>query len=376
MPQDVMRFSFSAVRTLKSDVLIKRNALGEMDLLGLLDDMSRESQHLLVTDKNVEKLYLRRVLQCMERSGLRVRTLTIAPTENSKTLAVYADLARRALDYHFDKHSFVFSLGGGVVNNIAGFLASTLYRGIGLVHLPTSLLSQVDAAIDFKQAVNFDHGKNLLGSYYPALKIIIDPSVLLTLERRLIRDGLAESIKHALCQDTQFLSFITDHTHRITELDFLERVVLKSVELKMAVMSDDLDADYDETLKQYGHAVGHAVEHLSGGEVYHGEAISIGMCVSAEISQIMGICDAELVENHYKIFRSLELPTTIPPQFSHSDLWEKIRYDKHFANGYLNLGLLKTAGVLAKSTNESYTHSVSKEIFYKAVEHNRGTEDS
>ena len=156
----------------------------------------------------------------------------------------------------------------------------------------------------------------------------------------------------------------------------MERVVLKSVELKMAVMSDDLDADYDETLKQYGHAVGHAVEHLSGGEVYHGEAISIGMCVSAEISQIMGICDAELVENHYKIFRSLELPTTIPPQFSHSDLWEKIRYDKHFANGYLNLGLLKTAGVLAKSTNESYTHSVSKEIFYKAVEHNRGTEDS
>lgn len=372
MSQQFTRLAFTSRRPLSSEVFVKRNALSQLDALGLLDGINPNSQHLLLTDKNVEKLYLRSVLQCLERADLRVRTLVISPAESSKTLHVYADLVRRALDSHFDKYSVVFSLGGGVVNNLAGFLASTLYRGIGLVHFPTSLLAQVDAAIDFKQAVNFDHGKNLLGSYYPASKIVVDPSVLLTLDRRLIRDGLAESVKHALCQDSDFLSFIAAHSDQITQLTFLERVVHKSVELKLAVMGEDLDADYDEALKQYGHAIGHAIEHLSEGDIYHGEAIAIGMCVSAEISESLGLCDSELVEAHYQVFESLNLPVVVPPQFSHTDLWEKVRYDKHFVGGHLCMGLLRTRGVMAKTPSDSFTHSVDKEVLLAAIEKNRG----
>lgn len=250
-------------------------------------------------------------------------------------------------------------------------MASTLYRGIGLVHFPTSLLAQVDAAIDFKQAINFDHGKNLVGSYYPASKIIVDPLVLRTLDMRLIRDGLAESIKHAICQDTKFLSYICSNSEHLADLDFLAEVVSKSIELKLEVMSGDLDSDYDETLKQYGHAIGHAVEHLSDGEIFHGEAIAIGMCVSSEAALLLGLSDIETVEMHYDVFTRMGLPTTVPESLSLSDLWEKIRYDKHFLSGKAYMGLVRTAGVMALTNNGNYGHYVAREVIFEAIERNR-----
>ena len=221
------KFNFHADNKFQSEVIFHIDSLKHLDSLGVFDDVRKESNHLLVTDKNIEKLYLRRVLECIEKSGRSVRTLIVPANEGSKSFFWYSQLVEKALDYGFDKYSVIFSLGGGVVNNLSGFLASTLYRGIGLIHLPTSLLAQVDAAIDFKQAINYSHGKNLIGNYYPASKIIIDPSVLVTLNKRLIRDGLAETIKHAFCQDTKFLEYIYQNSHQITDPNFLSKSQLK-----------------------------------------------------------------------------------------------------------------------------------------------------
>ncbi|EON11206.1 2-deoxy-scyllo-inosose synthase [Pandoraea sp. SD6-2] len=364
-------FSFRAHRTLESDVVVRNDALRHLDEMGVFDHIRKSSKHLLVTDKNVEKLYLRNVLEGIERSGRSVRTLVVPASESSKSFNVYSGLVGKALDYGFDKHSVIFSLGGGVVNNLAGFLASTLYRGIGLVHFPTSLLSQVDAAIDFKQAINFDHGKNLVGSYYPASKIIVDPLVLRTLDVRLIRDGLAETIKHAICQDSRFLSYLMSHSEHLTDTVFLSEVVTRSIALKLEVMSGDLDSDYDETLKQYGHAIGHAIEHLSDGDVYHGEAIAIGMCVSAEVALLLGLSDEETVERHYDVFRRIGLPTSVPDALSLSDLWEKMRYDKHFLEGKAYMGLVRTAGVMAPTDNGNFGHYVEQSVIFDAIERNR-----
>jgi 3-dehydroquinate synthase len=365
------RFKFHADRKLQSEVIVLKNSLQKLDHLGVFDGIRKESKHLLITDKNVEKLYLRTVLKGIEQAGCSVRTLIVPANESSKSFKWYAHLVEKALDYGFDKHSVIFSLGGGVVNNLAGLLASTLYRGIGLIHFPTSLLAQVDAAIDFKQAINFDHGKNLIGSYYPASKIVVDPIVLRTLDVRLIRDGLAESIKHAICQDTPFLSYIFSNSECLTDPEFLYEVVTKSIALKLEVMRGDLDSDYDETLKQYGHAIGHAVEHLSEGDLYHGEAIAIGMCVSAEIALLLGLSDEETLDQHYNVFQRIGLPTTVPEAFSLSDLWEKIRYDKHFLSGRAYMGLVRTAGVMAPTDNGNFGHYIEKSVIFEAIEKNR-----
>lgn len=364
-------FNFHADVKLQSEVIVQNDALKHLDSIGVFENIRKESKHLLVTDKNIEQLYLGRVLECIERSGYSVRVLVVPASEESKSFHWYSQLVEKALDYGFDKHSVIFSLGGGVVNNLAGFLASTLYRGIGLLHFPTSLLSQVDAAIDFKQAINYDHGKNLIGSYYPASKIIIDPLVLQTLDIRLIRDGLAESIKHAICQNGEFLTFILSYSKNLFDPTFLSEVVCKSIELKLDVMSSDLDDDFDETLKQYGHAIGHAVEHLSEGEIFHGEAISIGMCVSAEIALLLGLSDIETLEMHYTIFSEMGLPTTVPEEFSLADLWEKIRYDKHFLGNKAYIGLVGTIGSLSPNKNGDFGHYIEQEVVFKAIDINR-----
>lgn len=364
---------FRANRNLCSHVIVVPDALQRLDSLGVLDGVRKESKHLLVTDKTIEKLYLRPVLESIERTGRTIRTLVVPASETSKSFSVYARLVEKALDYGIDKYSVVFSLGGGVVNNLAGFLASTLYRGIGLVHIPTSLLSQVDAAVDFKQAINFDHGKNLIGSYYPASKIIIDPLVLRTLDQRLIRNGLSEAIKHALCQDSAFLEFIGSNADRLTDLDFLTEVVTTSIRLKLDVMSPDLESDFDEMLKQYGHTVGHAIEHLSEGTIYHGEAIAIGMCVAAEVALLRGVTDEETVEAHYDIFQRIGLPTAVPDEQSLADIWEKVRYDKHFLNDRAYMGLTRSVGVMAPAEGERFGHFISREMVFEAIEANRKT---
>ncbi len=363
--------TFRADRELKSDVIIHANAIHLLAELAVFHDMNKDSNHILLTDQNIAQLYLKPIQKALQSAGLNVYELIIAPGEASKSVSVYTKLIEQILDFGIDKHSVVISLGGGIVNNIAGFLASTLYRGIGLIHIPTSLLAQADAAIDFKQAVNFRHGKNLIGSYYPAQKIIVDPLVLQTLDIRHIRNGLGESIKHALCQDADFLDYLLSRHEELTDQDFLNTVVATTIKLKLEVMTDNIDAEYDEMLKQYGHSIGHAVEHLSNGQIYHGEAIAIGMCASARIGHMLGLSSADLIDIHEEVFTHFGLPVKIPAEFSREDIWNKIRYDKHFLSDLTNMGILQSVGVLAQNEDGGYAHSISQDIVFQAIEASR-----
>jgi 3-dehydroquinate synthase len=363
--------SFRADNHMNTEVTVAPNGLWNLDSLGILDNIRKDSKHLLITDKNVEKLYLRPVLASIERAGHLVHSIVVPAEESSKSFEVYARLVQDALDYGIDKHSVVFSLGGGLVSNLAGFLASTLYRGIGLVHLPTSLLAQVDASLDFKQALNFSHGKNLIGSFYPASHVVIDPVVLRTLNPRLIRCGLAESIKHGLCQDSDFLNFVMSHHNRLGEPEFLAETVNRSVKMKIEMMPDNLQSDREETVKQYGHAVGHAVEFLSGGDIFHGEAIAIGMCVSAEIGKLLGVTDEETVDTHYRILSAVGLPTTVPYEQSLGDIWAKVRYDKHFLSDRAYTGLLRTVGVPGQGGADHHGYWITRDVLFRAIEANR-----
>jgi 3-dehydroquinate synthase len=367
----VLESVFSAERPLKSEVLVMPEALHRLNELGVFTGLRRDSRHLLLTDNNVKKLYLSAVRDSLEGAGYSVRTLVVTPHERSKTIPVYTDLVKKALRARIDKHSVVVSLGGGLVSNLAGFLASTLYRGIGLIHIPTSLLAQVDAAIDFKQALNCEHGKNLVGSFYPADKIIVDPLVLRTLSRRSIRNGLAEVIKHALCQDRTFFALVNSSRDHITDLDFLTEVVSTSIRLKLSVMGSPLGSNYDEMVKQYGHSIGHAIEHMSGGRLYHGEAIAIGMCVSAEIGQVLEVVDSDTVGQHYSSLRKIGLPTSVSAHYPSRSIWDQLRYDKHFFSKGAYVGLLKEVGIMARTPEGTYSHRASRETVLRAIKMNR-----
>lgn len=365
------KFSLRAKKQMESDIFLEAGLLKNLSDVGVFKDLRQDSQHFIITDENVGKLYLKQVESAFLEKEFKVHSFIVEASENSKSLAVYSEIAKKTLDTKFDKYSCIISLGGGVVNNLAGFLASTLYRGIGLIHIPTSLLAQVDAAIDFKQAVNHSFGKNLIGSYYPATKIIIDPMVLITLDSRFIKDGLAESIKHALCQDIAFYSFLCSNVNKLDDVNVLSKIVNRSIELKLELMNDDLDDDHDESIKQYGHAVGHAIEHLSNGHVYHGESISIGMCVSAEIALLLGLSDEKTRDLHYEIFEAINLPTKVPEEFSFEMIWNKMIYDKHSLNGKVYTGLVRAVGMMVETNAGKFGHYIEQDVLIEAVQANK-----
>ncbi len=343
--EPVLFSQFSRGKVMTSQICIEKGMVKKLDAFRIIPASSFASPHVLLTDSLVDPHYGDKVLEGLRFGGLNIRKIVVEAGESTKNITEYSRIADEIFAGGIDKRSYLISLGGGVINNIAGFLASTLYRGIGLIHIPTSMMAQVDAAIDFKQAVNSSHGKNLFGSYYPARSILIDPEVLSTLDRRHVVNGISESIKHALVQDHEFFDYLMKYQGDLHDINFLDYVVRHSIELKVPLLNGSVDDDYNEMLPQYGHSIGHAIEHLSAYEFLHGESIAIGMCISAEIAHILGICNKDVVDAHYAVFQKYELPTVVPTEMSVEDIVATIRYDKHYMLGNPEMALPQEIGI-------------------------------
>jgi 3-dehydroquinate synthase len=362
--------TFTRNRTLQTHIVVEQGILEQLSERELIPAQHARSNHYLITDATVDALYGNQVQKGLSAQGAVVHKIVVQPGESTKNINIYARIADEIFSRGLDKHSIIISLGGGVVNNIAGFLASTLYRGIGLIHIPTTSMAQVDAAIDFKQAVNASFGKNLFGSYYAAQTIIIDPKVLLSLPQRNLYDGFSESIKHALTQDPDFLKYLSENSTCMHDVNVLEEIVRRTLALKVPLLSGDITDDYNEMIPQYGHSVAHAIEHLSGYELYHGEAVSVGMCVVAEISHLMGMASKETVDAHYKICEQYRLPTQVPADISPEDVCTTIRYDKHYLWGSPHMSLVIEFGKCWEE-NKTYGLPVDYELVKQAVAANQ-----
>jgi 3-dehydroquinate synthase len=390
-----------------SEVIVERGILSPTSLEARARDIIPTKCHnsnlFVVTDTIVDKYLGDQVVSSFARAGFTVFKI-IVPAEQEdvsgessgerfKTLGTLGDVCDEIIGTGLDKFSCIVSLGGGVVNNMCGMVASMIYRGITLVHFPTTTMAQADAAIDFKQAVNHPLGKNLLGTYYPATTIVCDPNVLTTLSARHILNGLSECIKHGICHDMDLLKLVLKCSNEKDLLDpaFLEQVVRNTVALKAETLTDYDASDFNEMAPQYGHAVGHAVEHLSwkkacaaqedGGDgegegeskmlapLLHGEACAIGMCVSAEISHLMGFCDRNTVEEHYRIFQTAHLPSIVPAGLELEEILHKMTYDKHFVVKP-SMGLVRDIAVMQTNEVGGYTFMIEPDIMEEALTRN------
>lgn len=332
----LLHFEFRQKKVMQSQVLLKMGLLKDIEWRTIFPE-HKVAIHFVITDKNVDALYGKKLLVGLSQAGFSVQKFVINPGERAKSFKVYGELSQKILRSGITKDSFVLGFGGGVVNNIAGFLSSTLYRGIGLVQIPTTLMAQADAAVDFKQAINSRVGKNHIGSYYPAATILIDPSLLQTLSIRHIRNGLGEVIKHAITQDKKLFTYLLGHTQDVTDEDFLQVVVFRTIELKVRLLNRPHGSEYAEMIPQYGHAVGHALEQLSSYALLHGEALAIGMCVMSEVAMELGLCDNDTVKAHYRVLKDFNLPTGIPQKVFPDALLRMLRHDKH------HIGMIQSA---------------------------------
>ncbi len=362
------RYAFQTGAPATTEVIVGRGIATDGSRLDLgIPARCASSPIFVFTDTTVNRLYGDNFVSALEARGYLVHRIVMEDGEVSKTITNYARLVDHVLEKGIDERSVLVSLGGGAVCNVCGFVASTLYRGIGLIHVPTTLMAQCDAAISHKQALNGARGKNLIGAYYPPMRVVVDVNFLATLEDWLIPDGLAEVVKHALGQDAQYLKDLLAYQGDHRDPDFLEWVVKRNIELKCELMAVDPKEHAAGMVLQYGHNVGHAVEYLSSYDLSHGEAVAIGMMVAARIARMLGGCDDEVVELHRQVISKYNLPTTIPATMRIPDIIDAMRYDKKFLTEGVRMALVATPGALWQVEGD-YAIPVPDDVLIPALE--------
>lgn len=356
-------------KPLHTDIFMKRGVIKNLHEYAreLVPELSWDATNYVITDEIVSEVLKveENVVGGMKRAGIECHLITVpaqdedesgqCSVEPFKTTTVLNTCIDQILASGITKHSCIISVGGGVVNNLCGVIASMLYRGIGLVHITTSTMGMMDAALDFKQAVNHCRGKNLLGCYYPASKVVIDPDCVSSLSHRHVLNGIAEALKHALCQSQEMVDAIVQpvkergQEEAYGDSEYIEKICKDCIEIKVPTLDHYHNSDFNEMAPQYGHAVGHAVESLSwngNSPLLHGEAVAVGMCVSAEIAYLKGICTEREVEVHYDVCNTLGLPAYVPENLCVDDILYKMTYDKHFVKSP-SMGLVRRIGEMA-----------------------------
>ena len=315
------------------------------DILGKLAEAVRPfgfSRVSLISNPTVYGLYGGALVNSLKEKGLDVSTVIIPDGEAYKDLLwayyIYGELLKRRLD----RSSAIIALGGGVIGDIAGFVASTYMRGISFVQAPTTLLAQVDSSVGGKTGVNHPLGKNMIGAFYQPRLVWTDVNTLRTLPKREFLAGMAEVIKYGVIWDEGFFRFLEDNRAGILSLekDALTYIIKRSCEIKAEVVSKDEREGGLRAILNYGHTIGHAIETATGYAAYiHGEAVAIGMHVAAKLASLLGLLEKEKVERIRLLIDSYELPTAIPPAVETDRLLSSMQLDKKAVAGELRFVL-------------------------------------
>lgn len=306
----------------------------------------------LVSDANVIEAHGPSIARSLETAGIPGASYVVPAGEASKTWRVAGELHHWLAEQRAERRDLVLALGGGVVGDLAGFVAATYLRGMPFVQLPTSVLAMNDAAIGGKVAVDLPAGKNLVGAFYQPRAVIADIDTLRTLPRRSHAEGFAEVIKHALILDVGLLHLLERNAGRLTggapDMELLAQVTARSARLKALVVSADPQERGLRAILNYGHTIGHAIEAASGygGEYLHGEAVAAGMMAAGRIAVRMGVHSDDLLARQADVLRAFGLPLAAPGVDARAVL-DALRRDKKVEAGRVRFVLLERAGAAA-----------------------------
>lgn len=307
------------------------------DLLARAGTLAREAGFsgagAIITDENVGRLRGVAVQKAFEDAGFAVQLLAVPAGEPSKCMAAAENLIDRMIAAGLDRSSFVVALGGGVVGDLAGFVAAVYQRGIPFVQIPTTIVAQVDSSIGGKTGVNARAGKNLVGAFHQPRLVLADTDTLSTLPDREYREGFAEVIKHAVIRDAAMLEELDPDAPRAG----LAPLVARNIAIKAAIVTEDeREESGTRALLNFGHTVAHAIENVAGyGRFLHGEAVSLGMAAALEMSvRKYGLSSADARRVCAKM-SAFGLPLTLPADLTTDALLAAARRDKKFASGQI-----------------------------------------
>ncbi len=315
----------------------------------------------VISDETVAGLHSATLLRSLEAAGFQPTLHTVLAGEGSKSMTHAEDLCRAMVRAGHDRKSLVIALGGGVVGDLAGFVAAIFYRGLPFVQIPTTIVSQVDSSVGGKTGVNVAEGKNLLGAFHQPRLVLVDPETLRTLPDREFHEGFAEAIKHAAIRDAAMLDDLAalDPSSRDVPADLIAR--------NIAIKARVVETDEHETLGvrallNFGHTIGHGIEAaVPYGEMLHGEAISLGMRAALYLSESHAGLSPHASAAILKLLTRFHLPLVLSETITTDAVMEKLATDKKFSAGAIRFVVLNAAGrakVIDTVTNEDLREAI------------------
>ncbi len=300
----------------------------------------------IISDDRVGALYGEQVQRSLQQAGLDSELIVFAHGEASKHLQTIGTLASALADRGFDRGDGLLALGGGVVGDITGFLASIYMRGIPFVQMPTSLLAQVDSSVGGKTGVDLSQGKNLIGTFYQPKAVFIDTEVLKTLPPEEFLSGMAEVIKYGASIDADFFTWLGVNRSAILALEpsAIAPMIRRCCELKAWVVEQDEREGGLRRILNFGHTIGHAVEAASGYQLIHGLSVAIGMRAVAELAVRCGVADPQVAARLVELLRQYQLPIDIPAEMDRSVLRRYLQSDKKTIGGRIFFVLPEAIG--------------------------------
>ena len=317
------------------DVVVEWGSRARLALY--LSQLSVPKRVFLFTDSNIARLYSASLIQSLTEAGFEPQLYVVPAGEKSKSQEQLWAIYDWLLEQRAERREAIIALGGGVIGDLVGYVAATYLRGVPLIQVPTSLLSQVDAAIGGKTGINHPRGKNLIGAFYHPQLVLVDPSLLLTLPQRERTEGWAEVVKYGIILDTELFALLETHAEVLRTFDhppvtLLCQIIARCIDLKVSIIEEDEREQGRRAILNYGHTIAHALENVAGyGEWLHGEAVSLGMVAAAALAHNGGMFSEEDMTRQNNLLIALGLPTQYTGPVHASDILHAIQLDKKVA---------------------------------------------
>lgn len=338
----------------------------------IIEDLKSEEfaySYAVITDSNVKKLYGKKLHDRLKSIFDKVELISFPAGEQSKNREIKSYIEDKMLESKFARDSAIIAIGGGVVGDIAGYVAATYTRGIPYIQIPTSLVACVDSSIGGKTAIDTNYGKNLIGAFHQPKAVYIDINTLKSLNRKEINEGMAEVIKYGVISDKNFFMFLENNIEKVYDFDdeALFHIVKTSCQIKSQVVEKDEKESNLRKILNFGHTIGHAIEQLSDYKISHGEAISRGMVLEGKIALKLTNWNKEDQHQLIQLFKKSNLPADLPVYMDTYKIIETMKLDKKARRGSIEMSLPDSIGNMY-SENSNYGIKVSDEIIRSALD--------
>jgi 3-dehydroquinate synthase len=322
---------------------------------------------VIITDHTVKKLYGKQLTNLLKKHGKNVLLLSFVPGEKSKTITTKCRLESAMLRKHYNRDTVILALGGGVVGDIAGFIAATYMRGIPFIQIPTTLLAMVDSSVGGKTGIDTPQGKNLIGVFWQPHAVVTDLHCLTTLPPKHLINGLLEAIKIFLTCDAKSFHYTVKNNHKILSRDknILAAIIQRAIKLKAHIVEQDEKENNLRMILNFGHTIGHALEHISNYKILHGHAVGYGILVESKIAELLG----HLSPNNFNAIADglsqLDIHATHLKKYDINRLIQATKIDKKSIATAAQITLLTDIGQIYHN-NKRVAHPISANIIKQA----------